>query len=289
VSNYLVILAGSPRGGIKTWKSLFKYVVDYLEADLAVLTTDNFIGKNLLFEKAKYIWSVKNFEDFSEYYRGEFSGNWENYFLSGKNTGLYESGMIHFAFKDIVLKKYIEIIKKYDFIIYSRFDQMYIDYHPKLSKNQIQILIPEGEDYFGLCDRHVAFNSELAEDIFNICGYIDSDQSLGNKSKYLNCEVTLLNQFKIFDLNKYVLRTKRLQFTTAIKNDKTNWRVPKYKIFLTNDLLIKYPDEFLNSLKNLIRKNGIPRAFIKHPILFLYFSYLVAREYLGKYIKNTSL
>ena len=141
MANYLVILAGSPRGGAKTWKSLFKYVVDYLDADLAVLTTDNFISKNILFEKAKYVWSVENFKNFSEYYRGEYFGNWENYFLAGKGTGLYESGMIHFAFKDIVLKKHLEIIKKYDFIIYSRFDQMYVDYHPKLLKNKILMII----------------------------------------------------------------------------------------------------------------------------------------------------
>ena len=38
--NYLVILAGSPRGGEKTWHSLYKYVVDPLNADLALCTSD---------------------------------------------------------------------------------------------------------------------------------------------------------------------------------------------------------------------------------------------------------
>ena len=38
-SNYLVILAGSPRGGEDTWNSLFKYVIKHLEADLAICTT----------------------------------------------------------------------------------------------------------------------------------------------------------------------------------------------------------------------------------------------------------
>ena len=48
---YLVVLAGSPRGGEKTWNSLFKYVVSPLNADLAICTTDNFISKNILFQK----------------------------------------------------------------------------------------------------------------------------------------------------------------------------------------------------------------------------------------------
>ena len=51
---YLVVLAGSPRGGEKTWNSLFKYVVDHLNADLAVCTTNNFVNKNKLFQKAKF-------------------------------------------------------------------------------------------------------------------------------------------------------------------------------------------------------------------------------------------
>jgi hypothetical protein len=34
--NYLVVLAGSPRGGEKTWESLYKYVLNPLNADLAI-------------------------------------------------------------------------------------------------------------------------------------------------------------------------------------------------------------------------------------------------------------
>ena len=39
---YLVILAGSPRGGEKTWESLYRYVIKPLDADLAICC-----GKNI--------------------------------------------------------------------------------------------------------------------------------------------------------------------------------------------------------------------------------------------------
>ena len=52
---YLVILSGSPRGGEKTWDSLFKYVIDYLGADLAICTTEDYVEENTLFTRAKFM------------------------------------------------------------------------------------------------------------------------------------------------------------------------------------------------------------------------------------------
>ena len=71
----------------------------------------------------------------------------EKYFEIGKGYGLYESGLIHFALKDFIKSNYMEIINKYDFIIFSRFDQFYIDKDTKYLQNN-KILIPKGEDYF---------------------------------------------------------------------------------------------------------------------------------------------
>ena len=70
---------------------------------------------------------------------------------------------------------YLEILKTYDQIIYTRFDQFYLTKHYKGIKGKI--LIPEGEDYFGICDRHALFPSELAEEFLSICSFIDSDDA----------------------------------------------------------------------------------------------------------------
>ena len=43
-----------------------------------------------------------------QYYKSNFKGNWEKFFTMGKDTGLYNSGNIHFAIKDIILKNYLQ-------------------------------------------------------------------------------------------------------------------------------------------------------------------------------------
>ena len=53
LKDYLVILAGSPRGGESTWSSLYKYVVNHLDADLAICCSDQWEQNSSLFKKAK--------------------------------------------------------------------------------------------------------------------------------------------------------------------------------------------------------------------------------------------
>jgi len=280
---YLVILAGSPRGGEKTWDSLDKYVLKHLNADLAICSDIDFTSSKLT-NLAKYIWKIEKYGDFKEYYKKNFKGNWEEYFKLGLNTGLYNSGLIHFAFKDIVRQNYSHIIKKYDYVIYSRFDQFYTDYHPKLSGDKIWI--PEGEDYFGICDRHAVFPSKFADKFLNICGFVDSKASLKYDSSYLNCETTFLNQLTENNQINNVARYPRCQFTSAIKGDKTNWRIPKMRVYGVSKLYMKYPNEFMLSIKNLLRKNNIFKATLKEPLLVLNYFYLQTRITLGNILET---
>ena len=137
-----------------------KYVIDHLDADLAICCSDKWNQDISLFRYAKYKWIFNNLMTIFNIMKN-FSNNWKNYLLSGKETGLLTSGSVHFVFKDMMLRQHMETIKKYEYIIYTRFDQLYVDYHPDLISNKI--LIPEGEDYFGICDRHAAFDSKFAE------------------------------------------------------------------------------------------------------------------------------
>ena len=250
----LTILSGSPRGGEKTWESLYKNVLDYLGSDLALCTTENYVLNNSLFERANYKWILENYDNFELYYEKNYSGNWKKYFERGKGYGLYESGLIHFALKDFIKSNYMEIINNYDFVIFSRFDQFYVNKHPHLQNDKI--LIPKGEDYFGLCDRHAALDSGLAYKYFSIVDFIDNDDSLNNIPPFPNCESVYLNHLQSNKLINKVERVDRFQFTSALKSDKTNWRIPKYKIFFNKNLMIKYPDEFIDG-QNSIKINGI--------------------------------
>jgi hypothetical protein len=281
---YLVILAGSPRGGERTWSSLDKYVLKHLNADLAICT-DVDIKSSYLINLAKHVWMTEKYDDFSEYYKKNFSGNWEEYFKLGFDTGLYNSGMIHFAFKDIVRNTSSHVIQEYDYIIYSRFDQFYTDYHPKLSGNNIWI--PEGEDYFGICDRHAVFPSEFANDFLNICGFINSKVALKYDSSYLNCETTFFNQLQENNQINTVKRFDRLQFTSAVEGDKTNWRIPIMRVYGISKLYMKYPNEFMLSVKNLLRTKNIFKATLKEPLLVLNYFYLKSRITFGRKFRSS--
>lgn len=287
MNKYLIILAGSPRGGEKTYSSLYKYVKNHLNADLALCTTEDMYDESIsLFQSPDYLWLLKDYDNFFDYFNENFDGSWKEYFELGKGTGLYESGSIHFIFKDFILKNYLNILENYDFIIYSRFDQYYLDFHINGDKNKI--LIPEGEDYYGICDRHAVIPKEYISKFLKICEYINLEKSLEVNTEYLNCETSFLNHLKHEGLLSFVERYPRTQFTSALSKDKTNWRIPIYKIYFFDKLMIKYPDEYIDSFKNLIRKTNIFKLIYLQNILFLNYLYLEIRRFLGRLKGNIS-
>ena len=83
LKDYLVILAGSPRGGEDTWTSLYKYVVDFLDADLAICCSDKWNQDISLFQNADYKWIFPEFVNYFDYYDSNFDGSWMKYFESG--------------------------------------------------------------------------------------------------------------------------------------------------------------------------------------------------------------
>ena len=282
-AKYLVVLAGSPRGGQSTWKSLLKFVVNPLNADLAICTTDNYVENNFLFDKADYKWILKNPKNFEDYYSQYFKGSWKEYLLKGQGLGLFESGLIHFALKDYVFRNHYQELSKYKYIIYTRFDQYYVDFHPDF--NDDKIYIPKGEDYFGVCDRHVVFNSNNAPAYFSIIDYIDSEKALIEIPKYPNCESVYKKHLEHSGLEKKILRFNRISFTSALKNDSTNWRIPSYKIFFSK-IMIKYPDEFLYAVKNGIKNNLSFNYLINNLSIILYYFYIKFRKKISKTFKK---
>ena len=286
MDKYLVILAGLPRGGKQTWNTFFKNVINPLHADLAICTGTEIDKSSILYKKANYKWLFEEYQDWFNYYEENFSGYWKEVFDIGLDTGLFNSGSVHFAIKDIVKKNYIETIKKYDYIIYSRFDQFYVYNHPKFSGENIWI--PEGEDYTGICDRHAIFPSKFAEDYLNICNFIDNEIFDYDIPKYLNCEAVYKMHLNHIGLMPKVKRNKRFQFTTAKKNDFTRWRVAKFNLYFYPGVKIKYPNEFILSVNTLISKKNFIVILQNIRVLLNYF-YLNLRIYGGKSMRKYNL
>ena len=87
---------------------------------------------------SKYLWVFDEPDDWFSYYEEKFTGNWKKYFELGKILDLYNSGSIHFALKNILLDDYINDLK-YEQIIFTRFDQFYLNKHSEFSKDFIWI------------------------------------------------------------------------------------------------------------------------------------------------------
>jgi len=283
---YLIVLGGSPRGGEKAWNSMYKYVKDHLKADLAICTGKKWLNNQSFIEKADYDWTFEEDSDWSKYYLKNYDKQWVQAFELGRNAGLLESGFIHFAIKDIILDEHIEEVEKYDYIIYSRFDQMYINYH--LHGYNQNILIPEGEDYFGIGDRHILIPSTLAKDYFGILKFFLKNYNKFKHINYLNCETVNKLHLESFVKKESLLRTKRIQFTVAEKNDKTNWRQAKYKIYLLRNIKLKYPDEFLKALENFVITLNTSKINFTNIVLLINYYYLLLRKSLGSLISYFS-
>ena len=284
MKKYLTVLAGNPRGGEQTWESLYKYVIDHLDSDLAICTGDAFVSKNSLFDKADFKWIFEEPVNWFSYYEENFNNNWYDFFSLGKDTGLYNSGNIHFAIKDIILNNYIEILESYEFIIYSRFDQFYTDYHIDINDNSTNIWIPSGENYHGVGDRHAVVPVNDIRKFLSICEYVDSPDSIKDPPEYLNCETAYKRFLNHTNLIENVKRYDRKQFTSSLKTDKSNWRIGIYSLYFYKNLMIKYPDEFIDSIANSAKTSGISYYF-REIFLVLNYFYLISRRKFGRFKK----
>ena len=288
MNKFLVILTGSPRGGLKTWNSLFKNIIDPLNADLAICFGNKFLKKDNFFlvQKATFDWTFEEPNNWSTYYQDNYSKKAIDFLISGSDYGMAGgiddntgSGAIVSALKDIIYKNHIEIIEDYDFIIHTRADQYYIDKLPEIKDNEI--LIPKGEDYFGICDRFILFNSKFAKSYFSLCNFLENAQDKNLSPDFVTPESVLLSHLKNENLYSHVKRIDRINFTVTLKNEHTRWRVAKYNLYLKS-LMIKYPDEFLDSMANLRKKYGFYKFLLKDIVLALNFYYLILRKVLGK-------
>ena len=71
----LVIMMGSSRGGSYALNSQKKYLLNELNADLAICFGDVDSTSSELLELAKYNWNFKDYENWKDYFLENFSIN----------------------------------------------------------------------------------------------------------------------------------------------------------------------------------------------------------------------
>ena len=289
----LVVILGSHRGGEETWHTMYKYLLEPLDADLALV--NNTFDDNSLCKKAKFLWKINlNQEDLSKslknYYEDNFKGQqWYDFFSYHKDAGMGGpivtkggSGALVFAFRHCLLKNFCNNNLDYDWVILTRSDHYYINFHQNIKELDKRFLyaFPD-ERYGGVCDRHVIFHSSIANQALGIAEffsdiknkdllfkkYIYKENGL-IKQKFLNPE-RLLKLY--FDSKKLKIEEiRRCQFTVALESDKTLWQKASILLPGHTNLYLKYENEYINSHENLKLQVIFEKIFKKY--IYVYYT-----------------
>ena len=252
----LVVLLGSARGGEETWSSLYKYLLNPLSADLALLFGKSNNKSSSLYQKAKYVWEIDEYEDWWNYFKKYFSDTLFNIYKKNEIEGLgggiknfKGSGAIIFALRHFLKTNFKHELLKYDRIILSRSDFYYIDFHPNLKNDFFYIV--EGEKYGGVSDRHHIFPTSIIDKVLSINEFLDNKKNFNYLiSKKLNPERALYEYYKNNGLLEKIKFCKRVQFIVSRENESKRWSYTKGFKFNSKTLLIKYQKEYYQALRN---------------------------------------
>jgi len=256
----LTILIGSPRGGEKTWNSMYENLLDPYNSHLALCFGKREDKSISLYQKANYVWEIPEYKNWRDYYSDVCNGCWEKSFLLGKNDGLMGgvddnigSGSIIFAFRHFLKNNKKEILNQYDRIILTRSDFYYAHKQQLLSNQYFWIV--EGEDYHGVGDRMHIFPSTIIDDVLGIVEYIDSEDGhaeiLNHTGPHRNPESLLKLYFNYSGALNNLKRFPRVNYTVAIEGDSTRWSEGKMQDPNNPELSIKYPSEYIECMNNI--------------------------------------
>ena len=106
---------------------------------------------------------------------------------------------------------------------------------------------------------------------YEITGY--KEGNLVKMGILVNTESVWFKHLKNNGLDKHINRYKRHYFTVSAPGDFTRWRVAEYNLYFSKGLKMKYPNEFLISIKRLLEKYSL--FSILKSSFHLYYNYKV--------------
>jgi hypothetical protein len=187
----LVIILGQARADKLTWDNFNKYVLNELDADLALCIGESDLNseKNNFWKNAEFKWVHTEYQDYGiaydELQKKIISDtsinlpNWRRLMRIGSdwlgsikdvNEQPGSSGLLLY-FKWHLMNHLMdeEILEKYDWFVITRSDFIWELPHPPITffKNH-EIGLPYGEHYGGYSDRHVVMKKEAIKGYFGI-------------------------------------------------------------------------------------------------------------------------
>lgn len=255
----LVCLIGQIRIPHLTWERFKKYVLDELNADLALCIHDDGKTKrdNPYFENAKYIfeytettgcWS-KAYDTMNPGWRqlvdipGDWIGNIKEP-IERKGSGGILTFLRWFLYQNIA-----KINEQYDRIVMTRSDWFWLEPHPQLDNDHIWI--PNAEFHGGLCDRHFVIPAKYVKDVLTF-GQMANPVVTGNNM------VQLLNQRVREGWGHFMYNEETFMFLRFMERGLIEHvGLFPLKMFLASDTIgidhpqfnikIRYPDELESS------------------------------------------
>lgn len=260
----IVILLGNARGGEKTWRRMYENLLQPYNADLALCFGYSEDKSASLYQNAKYIWELPEYEEWADYFVENFGsdGPWKKSFEMAPTSGFsglwgtVGSGAIFCAFQHYIYKYKKDILLEYDRIIVTRSDFFYLKQVPVFANEFCWI--PTGDDHGGLCDRFKIFPSSHFDEVLGIVdNYINTEnfhedfKDFAGLSYHINFEKCHLNHFKRIDYLKNIRGFPRVQFLVKTKSDMTRWGQTDMLVPFHDDLFIKYENEFNETMKSI--------------------------------------
>ena len=218
------------------WKNFKKYVLDNLNADLAVCisTSENYDYSNQYWQHAKYKWTTpqyQNWLDSLEYAKDtdfeNTNDDWKRFLtLKGNYLGPINgepgSGVMSVFFRWFLAHSLVRenLIDSYDRFILVRSDFMFLSPHPPLKYlDPKYIWVPDGEYYSAVTDRYLcASKNNILQCLSTLKNIINNNELLWNylnltqepNLEYLlwaNTNIELGNLYKFFPYIMYTLRS----------------------------------------------------------------------------------
>jgi hypothetical protein len=273
-----VILLGNLRGGERTWHSLYRHVLDVNHADLILVVVGNITPSvslpgyksSSLLSRAKFVFQIPHFDDWAivldmmakdtnnttwRHIIPTIIGN-SSILLGSSSVGEETQGKIRAGSGALLFSaRWIlsEIIKEnhftsiYDRFVLTRSDQYYLcDNDISALIPHSKIFIPTGEDYGGICDRHLICSARDVLPILNILPPL-----IQHPEKYIQYHSDFFfNTERFFKLRLHELnftykieRYPRRMFIAGVDGDGFTWATLSTNT-LPEGVRFKYPMEY---------------------------------------------
>lgn len=270
VERVLVCVLASTRAHQLTFSTFKRQVLDELNADLAVALAinENYDYANGFWQHAKYRWTAPDFSDYGDAF--DLAQRWlcqshnvaaPDWRIMLQVKGIWQGGIRALEpqrtassilpFCRWLLLNGLEqdqFLDRYDRFVITRSDFVWLCPHPPLSiLDQDAIWVPDGQNWWGLADRHLVVSRANVVDCLNVLeDILLHPKQLYEEMKHhsdWNNEQFLAHHFKRKGLLHKVRRFPYVMYTARSKYDFSPTHSPgRYEPVVGH--YVKYPGEF---------------------------------------------